>query len=165
MTNRPAISDAQARHAFALLERELDAVPWNRVRCECGQTGEHLASAIRDAADPDSPARELGFDLEGHIQYDTYVYAAAVPMIGVLLQALLCDVAPGLRRDILQNLWRIAGGEGPYADECFPRLVRGTSVLYRELEHGETAFARDVLEALDEDDDRRAYYARMYGEG
>lgn len=159
------MTDDGARYAFTLLERDLDAVDWSRLRCECGRTADHLADAIRAAADPDSPVRDLDFGLEGHIQFDTYVYAIAVPMVGVLVQALLCDISPGLRRDILMNLWRIAGGEGTHQEEAFRRLVRGTSVLRRELEYGETAFARDVLEFLDEDDDRRAYYERMYGEG
>lgn len=149
-----------------LAELELARWDWSRLRQATGHAG-HVPGSIRAMLRSGSPDEldERYWELENHVVIQGRLFQAAPPVVSVLMAALTCRERPGwVRVGILDLLFQlvigtsheseIANGSLLLGATCKKAARHGLWVLYRELLEGERDRAKDVLDQIEEDQDR-----------
>jgi len=145
--------------------QEIGLHPWPQLRGACG-SAEHVADALRElleAADPVEAERAY-WKLENHVVVQGQLYQAAESVVPVLLATLVDPCPRHVRISVMELLYQIVAAE-PHESEvkkgnaalgevCRELATQGKWLLYRELIHGESSSACDVLEMIEERPDR-----------
>ncbi|MEO3746642.1 hypothetical protein [Plantactinospora sp. B5E13] len=130
-----------------------------------------MPALFRSLIDVEDPSDVYGVTLDGHLEVDGNLFEVAVPAIGVILAAMTGDLLPSSRLELLEALWRVLAGEshstersigrGRLGDECRHKAREGIWVILQEGfgKHGE--IVGEILELIDLDDARLAYYAEI----
>lgn len=87
--------------------------------------------------------------------------------ITLILAALAGDLSPLARAEFLITLWRLTSGDSQLGDECRARCREGFWVVGRigltgSVEEAETV--ADIVEFIDPDEERSAYYQSLLRE-
>ncbi|MFG2883525.1 hypothetical protein ACGFYV_14690 [Streptomyces sp. NPDC048297] len=147
---------------------ELGRHDWAELRCGCGQSGSHLVEAFGRLLDARSVRETVGYTLENHLEVQSMLFEVAPHAVPVMLAALGEDLHDSVRRHFLGMLEYLVAGEShrseveagrpDLAEECIAAVREGIVMLYIEAVSGNTEAAFDILEFVDEDEDRLAYY-------
>jgi hypothetical protein len=153
-----------ARAAFL----EIDRHDWASLSCACGKGAGHLAGDLKSLLRAGHPSEVVGVTLDGHVEDCSLLFACAVDVVPVILQALQEDIADFVRGQLMVALCRIAlgevhadepaAGERDIEGECRAELQRGIAVLYREAAIGDTGTALEILEEVEPDRERLAFH-------
>ncbi len=153
-----------------LAQIEIQRINWRAFR-EAGGAPRALGSSLENLLASETPgdARKRYWKLENHVVVQGQLFTSAIPVISVIL-ASLCDERPRhVRISLLELLFQIVSGEAhesevsfgrpDLGEECREVARAGLWLLYRELEHGESEAARDVIERIELDRTRLAAYS------
>jgi hypothetical protein len=147
---------------------ELRRHDWSALRCGCGQSGGHLTEVFSRLLDARSTHETIGHTLENHLEVQSMLFEVAPHAVPVMLTALGEDLHDSVRAHFLGMLEYLVTGEShrseieagrPDLDEqCAAAAREGILVLYAEAVSGDAEAAFDILEFVDEDEDRLEYY-------
>ncbi|CAM5418769.1 hypothetical protein [Streptomyces aurantiogriseus] len=147
---------------------ELRRHDWSALRCGCGQSGAHLTEAFRRLLDARSTQETIGHTLENHLEVQSMLFEVAPHAVPVMLTALGEDLHDSVRRHFLGMLEYLVTGESHRSEieagrpdleeQCVAAVREGILVLYTEAVSGDAEAAFDILEFVDEDEDRLEYY-------
>lgn len=151
----------------ALVRAELDRHDWDSLRCGCGGPAGHVPMMFEAIIEAGTPGDMAGYTLANHLERETNLFEASVPAVGVILAALAGDLSPLARAEFLITLWRLTSGEFLLGDECRARCREGFWVVGRigltgSVEEAETV--ADIVESIDLDEERSAYYQSLVRE-
>lgn len=145
--------------------REIDLSDWSRLRDACGEAG-HVADSLRKllrAATPEE-AEAIYWELENHVVVQGQLFQSALAVVPVLLAALVDPSPRHVRVSVMELLFQIVSGV-PHVSEvelgnvslgedCRQIAREGKWLLIRELIHGVSNSARDVLQVIEENNER-----------
>ncbi|MFI5675131.1 hypothetical protein [Streptomyces cellulosae] len=148
--------------------RELRRHDWSALRCGCGQSGAHLAESFSRLLNARSTQETIGYTLENHLEVQSMLFEVAPHAVPVMLTALGEDLHDSVRGHFLGMLEYLVTGESHQSEieagrpdleeECIAAVREGIVVLYTEAASGDAEAAFDILEFVDEDEDRLGYY-------
>ncbi|MCW2143897.1 hypothetical protein [Actinoplanes cyaneus] len=154
-----------------LVLAELKRHDWSRLQCGCGGTAEHVPSLLLGIVEATEDTASEVPTLEGHIEVEGNLFESAVPAVGVILAALAGDLAVDSRLEFLLTLTRLAGGDSHHLEvargrpslggECRSRMSEGIWILLKEAFGSDRDLVADIMELIDPDDGRRAYYSQI----
>ncbi|MFD4115123.1 hypothetical protein ACFWSJ_16840 [Streptomyces niveus] len=151
----------------ALVRAELDRHDWDSLRCGCGEPAGHVPMMFEAIIEAATPGDMAGYTLANHLERETNLFEASVPAVGVILAALAGELSPLARAEFLITLWRLTSGDSHLGDECRARCREGFWVVGRigltgSAEEAETV--ADIVEFIDLDEERSAYYQSLLRE-
>ncbi len=148
---------------------EVQRIDWGTFR-EAGGAPHLLGRSLENLLASKTPeeAEKRYWELENHVVVQGQLFSSAMPVISVIL-ASLCDERPRyVRISLLELLFQIVSGEAhesevssgrpDLGEECRELARTGLWLLYRELKHGESEAARDVIERIEPDLGRLTAY-------
>ncbi|GHE82113.1 hypothetical protein GCM10014715_42320 [Streptomyces spiralis] len=158
---------------------ELRRHDWSALRCGCGRSGAHLTESFSRLLDARSTRETIGYTLENHLEVQSMLFEVAPHAVPVMLTALGEDLHDSVRRHFLGMLEYLVTGESHRSEidagrpdleeECIAAVREGIWALYTEAVSGDAEAALDILDYVDEDEDRLEYYrsvlAARLGEG
>ncbi|MGW4318843.1 hypothetical protein ACWEMW_06565 [Streptomyces sp. NPDC004684] len=147
---------------------ELGRHDWPALRCGCGRSGAHLAESFRRLLAARSARETAGHTLENHLEVQSMLFEVAPHAVPVMLAALAEDLHDCVRRHFLGMLEYLVTGEShrseaeagrpDLAEECVAAAREGIVTLYAEAASGDAGAVFDILEFVDEDEDRLEFY-------
>lgn len=150
---------------------ELNRYDWSQFRCGCRGTAEHVPALFKLLVGAENPSDAYGVTLDGHLEVDGNLFEVAVPAVGVILAGMTGDLLPSSRLELLEALWRVLAGEshsterslgrGRLGDECRYKAREGIWVILQEGFGKQGEMVSEILELIDLDDARLAYYSEM----
>ncbi|MFD9390468.1 hypothetical protein ACFWBB_06920 [Streptomyces sp. NPDC060000] len=154
---------------------ELRRHDWSALRCSCGQSGAHLTESFRRLLDARSAQETIGHTLENHLEVQSMLFEVAPHAVPVILTALGEQLHDSVRGHFLGMLEYLVAGESHRSEieagrpvleeECVAAVHEGISVLYAQAVSGHAEAAFDILEFVDEDDERLEYYRSALATG
>jgi len=153
----------------SLAINEIDRIHWSRLR-EVSGSAENIPSALNELFSALTPSDvEIAYwKLENHVVVQGQLYEVAQFVVPVLLAALAEERPRHVRICILELLFQIVSGEADETElrvgnidlvtECRARAREGLWILYRELVFGEREAAREVIDVIETDLSRLAYF-------
>ncbi|MBA2808701.1 hypothetical protein E0500_015165 [Streptomyces sp. KM273126] len=151
---------------LALLE--LERLDWSGYQCGCGESAEHLKETFRELLDAESAETVPGRHLENHLEVSGLLFRAAPEAVPVLVAALGEDLPRGRHRYLLTALWHLVAGDShrseteagqpDLGDECREQARQGLWLYYDEALHGDTGTALDILELVEDDEERLEHF-------
>ncbi|MET9551385.1 hypothetical protein [Streptomyces sp. NPDC006645] len=161
----------------APVRAELDRHDWASLRCGCDGSADHVPMLFETIIEAGAPGEMAGYSLAGHLERETNLFEASVPAVGVILAALAGDLSPMARAEFMITLWRLTSGDSHsteaalgrtlLGDECRARCREGFWVVARigltgSADEAETV--ADIVEFIDLDEERSAYYQSLLRE-
>ena len=153
-----------------LAQIEIQRVEWHTFR-EAGGNPQALGSSLEGLLASKTPenAEKRYWELENHVVVQGQLYSSALPVVSVIL-ASLCDPFPRhVRISLLELLFQIVSGEAHESEvfsgrpdlgaECREIARSGLWLLYRELRHGESEAAGEVIGRIETDPERLAAFS------
>jgi hypothetical protein len=147
---------------------ELRRHDWAALRCGCGQSGAHLTETFRRLLDARSTQETVGYTLENHLEVQSMLFEVAPHAVPVMLTALGEDLHDSVRGHFLGMLEYLVTGESHRSEieagrpdleeQCVAAVREGIVVLYAEAVSGDAEAVFDILEFVDEDEERLEYY-------
>ncbi|GAA4519354.1 MULTISPECIES: hypothetical protein [Nonomuraea] len=135
----------------------------------CGGTAVEIpqtVEAMLSSSDADEVERHY-WQLENRAVVQGQLYSSAPPLVSVLIAALLGELSRPARIGALELLYQLVTGTShpeeaeahpDLGDECQKKAREGLWVLYRELLHGESDAAKDILDVIETDPGRLRFY-------
>ncbi|MFI2765538.1 hypothetical protein ACH5A3_43185 [Streptomyces echinatus] len=155
MTVRPSLIQAQR-------------VDWASLRCGCGNTGAHIPETFASLLVASTPQELADASLEGHVYIQSLLFEVAVPVTSMIVAALGEETSEAVHIRLLDELISCVGGESHRSEveagapeletDCQIAAREGIWTLYQEYATGRASMARMILDAVDTDRDRFAYF-------
>lgn len=112
--------------------------------------------------------------MEGHVYIQSLLFEVAIPVTSLIVSALHEEISEEVRVELLDDLGACVGGESHWTEieagapeleiDCRIAAREGVWALYREYATGRAALVRPILQVVDEDEDRFAYFdAKLKG--
>ncbi|MBK3572965.1 hypothetical protein JHN63_03825 [Streptomyces sp. MBT65] len=155
MSNRPSLIQAER-------------VDWSSLRCGCSKTGAHIPETFARLLEAGTPSEIAEATLEGHINIQSLLFEVAVPVTSMIIAALQEDLSEPVRLELLEHLLACVAGESHWTEaeagapeidiDCQIAAREGIWTLYQEYATGHAMLARYILEGVDNDQERFAYF-------
>ncbi|MEU2738218.1 hypothetical protein ABZ656_23325 [Streptomyces sp. NPDC007095] len=153
---------------------QAERVDWASLRCGCGMTGAHIPETFAALIDATTPQGLAAASLEGHVHVQSLLFEVAVPVSSLIVAALNEPLWEDVRVRLLDDLGACVGGESHWTEveagapeieiDCQIAAREGLWTLYQEYATGRALLARLVLDVVDNDRDRFAYFdAKLKG--
>lgn len=150
----------------ALIQAE--RVDWSSLSCGCGQTGAHIPEKFATLLTATSSNEFIEASLEGHVYVQSLLFEVAVPVTSMIVAALHERTSDEVRLRLLDELGFCVGGESHWTEieagspeieiDCQIAAREGIWALYQEYASGHAMMARMILDAVDTDRERFAYF-------
>ncbi|MEU1513153.1 hypothetical protein ABZ490_13470 [Streptomyces sp. NPDC005811] len=147
---------------------QAERVDWASLRCGCGMTGAHIPETFAALVDATTPQGLAEASLEGHVHIQSLLFEVAVPVSSMIVAALNEPLWEDVRVRLLDDLGACVGGESHWTEveagapeieiDCQIAAREGLWTLYQEYATGRALLARLVLDVVDNDRDRFAYF-------
>lgn len=147
---------------------QAERVDWASLRCGCGKTGAHVPEAFASLLEATTPREIAEATLEGHVYIQSLLFEVAVPVTSMIMAALSEKTSAAVRVQLLDDLGACVGGESHWTEveagapeiaiDCQIAAREGIWTLYQEYATGRAMMARLILEAVDNEPERFAYF-------
>ncbi|MFD8002087.1 hypothetical protein [Streptomyces mirabilis] len=153
---------------------QAERVDWASLRCGCGKTGAHIPETFANLLEARNPREIAEATLEGHVYIQSLLFEVAVPVASMIVAALDEETSGPVHARLLDDLISCVGGESHWTEieagvpdieiDCQIAAREGIWTLYREYATGRAAMARLILEVVDNQPERFAYFdAKLIG--
>jgi hypothetical protein len=146
----------------------LARVDWSAYECGCEESAEHLRDDLTSLINASIPSDVVGIRLSDHVEANSTAFPSALPAIRVILLALQEDLAEFARNHFLVILWQIlaadtfSGPDDALEERCVAAVRRGVEVLFAQFAVADVETLVDILDLLDEDQERVAAYRGQF---
>ncbi|MFI6659934.1 hypothetical protein ACIBL8_30875 [Streptomyces sp. NPDC050523] len=147
---------------------QAERVDWGSLRCGCGETGAHIPDTFTRLLEAGTSSEIAGSTLEGHINVQSLLFEVAIPVTSLIVAALQEDLSEAVRLELLDHLLTCVAGESHWTEieagapeieiDCKIAAREGNWTLYQEYATGHAMLARYILEGVDNDRERYAYF-------
>ncbi|MEH6462291.1 hypothetical protein [Chitinimonas sp. JJ19] len=155
--------------ARSLASYEMNRLPWGQLREASGPAVNIPVALVElfDALTPDDAGKAY-WKLENHVVVQGQLFGVAEFVVPVLMAALLDERPDYVKICVLELLFQIVSGVAheieidigniDLAAKCQQKAREGLWILYRELIVGESEAAREVIEIVESEPARLAYF-------
>lgn len=145
---------------------EVSRHDWADMRCGCMRSAEHIPQDFFTmlAGPPRTQAEDWA---DGHAYVHSNLMQPAIATASMIMAALADGVPVRHHRELMIVLnGLVVGEQDDVADECLRIVQTGSWFLYEQISSGRNidaaAYAYEILELMDEERDRLAFFGTAY---